>query len=208
MNGIAAGEARRSRGMEAHRTGLEAQQDLELLRRAREADDPQAFKELYRRHREPVLGFLSRLLGEPQAAEDVLQETFLRVHQHMDRHDLRQPFRPWLFRIARNLGINALRAKGKPGRATGGEATGAAATSDRVPRDAARSESRDAARAALEALPAETRALLIQRHGLGMKLEELAASWEVNERTIRTRLQAAVDQLTQALLAQRAGGVA
>lgn len=191
---------------EAQRTALAARADRELLRLAREAPGGEAFKELYRRHREPVRGFLSRLLDDPDAAEDVLQETFLRVHQHLDRYDPAQPFRPWLLRIARNLGLNALQSRRKAGRASAGDADPAA--SDRVPREAAGREARGDARLALQSLPDDVRALLLQRHGLGMKLEELASSWGVNERTIRTRLQGAVDQLTQALLARRAGGAA
>lgn len=187
--------------------GFAALSDPDLVLRARKGE-PGAFRELYRRHREPVLSFLARLTGDPPAAEDLLQETFLRVHQHLDRYEPRQAFPPWLFRIARNLALNALASRKKPGRETAEEAAQGAASSDRVPRLAAAQESERAARAALDALSPETRALLLQRHGLGMKLEELASSWDVNERTIRTRLQAAVDQLTRALLAQRAGGVA
>lgn len=198
MNGIAMDEAQ---------SRLHARPDGELLRLARDGTDDAAFRELYRRHRAVVQGFLRRLLQDDAAAEDVLQETWLRVHQHLDRHDPARAFRPWLFQIARNLGLNALAARARPGRATAGDAS-TSATSDRVPLEAARAESRDAAREALDALPDEMRALLLQRHGLGMTLDELASSWDLNERTIRTRLQAAVDRLTQALLARRAGGVA
>jgi RNA polymerase sigma factor (sigma-70 family) len=189
------------------RPGLDTRPDGELLRLTRGPAGDAAFRELYRRHRPPVLGFLQRLLRDAAAAEDALQETFLRVHQHLDRHDPARPFRPWLFRIARNVGLDALASGRKPGRATAGDAR-PASTSDRVPLDAARSESRDATREALDALPDDTRALLLQRHGLGLSLEELASSWDLNERTIRTRLQKAVDELTQALLARRGGGVA
>lgn len=189
------------------RPGLDARPDGELLRLARGRDGELAFRELYRRHRPPVLGFLLRLVREAAAAEDALQETFLRVHQHLDRHDPARPFRPWLFRIARNVGLDALTSGKRPGRATAGDAA-PASQSDRVPLDAARRESRDATREALDDLPDDMRALLLQRHGLGLKLEELASSWDVDERTIRTRLQAAVDRLTQALLARRGGGVA
>ncbi len=189
------------------RPGLDARPDGELLRLARGAAGEAAFRELYRRHRPAVLGFLVRLVRDAAAAEDALQETFLRVHQHLDRHDPARPFKPWLFRIARNVGLDALAAGRRPGRTTAGDAT-PASKSDRVPLEAARSESRDATREALDTLPDDMRALLIQRHGLGLSLDELASSWDLNERTIRTRLQAAVDKLTQALLAQRGGGVA
>jgi RNA polymerase sigma-70 factor (ECF subfamily) len=193
--------------MDPARAGLHARSDGELLRLCREGDPDGAFRELHRRHHAAVRGFLVQLLRDPATAEDVLQETFLRVHQHRERFRSSQAFRPWLVRIARNLGLNALRSGRKPGRETAGDAA-AASTSDRVLLEAARRESREATREALDDLPDEMRALLIQRHGLGMSLDELASSWDLNERTIRTRLQAAADRLTQALLARRAGGVA
>jgi RNA polymerase sigma-70 factor (ECF subfamily) len=193
--------------MDEARAALRSRPDGELLRLARGANGDAAFRELYGRHRAPVLGFLGRLLRDSAAAEDALQESFLRVHQHLDQHDPSRSFRPWLFQIARNVGLNALRSSGQPVRQTSGDGA-RAATSDRVPREAALRESTGEARDALDALPDEMRALLIQRHGLGMSLDELASSWDLNERTIRTRLQAAVDRLTQALLARRAGGVA
>jgi RNA polymerase sigma-70 factor (ECF subfamily) len=178
---------------------LNSRSDAELLHLSRGVTGEAAFRELYRRHHGAVRGFLARLLRDAQAAEDVLQETFLRVHLHRGRHDPSLPFRPWLFRIARNLGLNALEARKPTGRSPGD----AVAANDAVPVAAARRESRDATREALDALPDEMRALLIQRHGLGMTLDELASSWELNERTIRTRLQAAVDELTRALILRR-----
>ena len=183
---------------------LRSRSDVALLHEGGAADG--AFRELYRRHHAAVRGFLVRLLRDAEAAEDVLQETFLRVHLNRARHDPAQPFRPWLFSIARNLALNTLRARRRPGRAASDAA--AAAAGDSVPHTAARREERDAAREALDTLPDEMRALLIQRHGLGMTLDELASSWELNERTIRTRLQAAVSELTRALLVLRQGGVA
>lgn len=196
MNGIA---------MDPARSRLETSTDGELLRLARGPDGEAAFRELHRRHRPALLGFLRRLLRDETAAEDVAQETFLRVHGHLDRHDPERPLRPWLVRVGRNLALNALASARKPGRVTAGDASPGAA-SDRVPQQAADRESSDAAREALDDLPDEARALLLQRHGLGMSLDELAASWDLNERTIRTRLQAAVDELTRALLRRRAGG--
>ena len=72
--------------------------------------------------------------------------------------------------------------------------------SDRVPSHASASEERAATQRALASLSDDTRALLLQRHGLDMKLSELAESWDVTERTIRNRLHGAVRELTLALI--------
>jgi len=55
-------------------------------------------------------------------------------------------------------------------------------------------------------LPEETRALLIQRHGLDMTLDDLAESFACDERTVRRRLVAAGELLARALLAARSAG--
>ncbi|MBI2155082.1 MAG: sigma-70 family RNA polymerase sigma factor [Candidatus Rokubacteria bacterium] len=70
-----------------------------------------AFQVLYDRHHRSVFGFLLRSLGERRAAEDLLQETFLRVFAHREEYRSTASFRGWLFTIARNLLIDQLRRK-------------------------------------------------------------------------------------------------
>ena len=68
-----------------------------------------AFQALYDRHHRSVFGFLLRSLGERPAAEDLLQETFLRVFAHREEYRPTAAFKAWLFTIARNLLIDHLR---------------------------------------------------------------------------------------------------
>ncbi len=68
-----------------------------------------ALGSLLERHGEAVLNFLYRLLRDRAAAEDLSQETFLRVYRHADRYVPGGGFRGWLFAIARNLALNHLR---------------------------------------------------------------------------------------------------
>ncbi len=67
------------------------------------AGQPEAMTGLFERHHRPLYGFLLRMTGHPAAAEDLVQEAFLRVLRHAATFDARSPFRPWLYRIARNL---------------------------------------------------------------------------------------------------------
>lgn len=180
-------------------TGLGKMADAALAVLARQDPSGPAFRELYERHKGDVHRFLLRLLDDRDLAEDLLQETFFRVYWHLDRYDPTRPFRPWLLRIARNAGINALKGRRKtdpPGEDDPPER----AASDRVPRQAELAEERGAARRALAALDEEDRALLVMRHGLALKLEEIAESLGCTERTVRNRLHAAVERLTRAML--------
>ena len=82
-----------------------------LARRAA-GGDPDAFAELVARRTPGVLAFLRRLLGDAEDARDVAQLTFVRVWENLDRYDPAWAFSTWLFRIAGNLAIDALRARG------------------------------------------------------------------------------------------------
>jgi RNA polymerase sigma-70 factor, ECF subfamily len=64
-----------------------------------------SFEELLRRFQTPVLQFL-RHRGLAAEAEDVTQETFLRVYENLHRYDRQWPFSAWLFTIARRTGMN------------------------------------------------------------------------------------------------------
>jgi RNA polymerase sigma-70 factor (ECF subfamily) len=69
-----------------------------------------AFELLFEQYREPVRHHLVRMLRDEAAAEDLLQETFLRVWQHADQWSGQGAFKGWLFRIATNLALNHIRA--------------------------------------------------------------------------------------------------
>src|SRR5262249_15900 len=126
-----------------------------------------------------------------------LQETFFRVHEAFDRFDATRPFRPWLFKIARNVALDLLRARRKT------DPLPDALSSTDVVVDVSRREEVTDARAALADLPGEMRALPVERHVGGLTVRELAQSWECSERTIVTRLREAAGLLAQAIAMRR-----
>ena len=63
------------------------------------------------RYERPLYGFLLRLCGDAQAAEDLFQETFLRLHRSRDRFDDQRRLKPYLYRIAINA-VHDWRARG------------------------------------------------------------------------------------------------
>ena len=66
-----------------------------------------------RAHQEPVFRLAYLLLGDPDEAEDIAQETFLRAYKSLRRFDTERPLRPWLLRIASNLSYNHHRSIGR-----------------------------------------------------------------------------------------------
>lgn len=75
------------------------------------AGDVAAFEELVEGYRVPVWRYLTHLVADRALAEDLTQETFLRMYRHLDGFEGRSKFSTWVFRIARNLGIDALRRR-------------------------------------------------------------------------------------------------
>jgi RNA polymerase sigma-70 factor, ECF subfamily len=76
-------------------------------------DDPDAYRELIERHHDDLLRFLTRMVGDRAAAEDIFQETFLQVHISAATFDTSRRFRPWLFTIAANKARDMLRKKNR-----------------------------------------------------------------------------------------------
>jgi RNA polymerase sigma-70 factor (ECF subfamily) len=71
----------------------------------------EAFEMLLARYRKPIFSFIFRMLGDFHRAQDVFQETFLRVFRHAQRFDESLRFSPWFYRIARNLCLEEIRRR-------------------------------------------------------------------------------------------------
>lgn len=82
--------------------------DIRLMLRVRD-DDPAAFAELVQRFQHRLITVLQHLVGDRQEAEDLAQEVFLRIYRHRKRYSPEAKFSTWLFTIANNLALNALR---------------------------------------------------------------------------------------------------
>jgi len=86
--------------------------EAQQIRLAREGDQA-AWEALMRAHQQPVFRLAYLLLGDPDEAEDIAQETFLRAYKALDGFDTERPLRPWLLRIASNLAHNRHRSVGR-----------------------------------------------------------------------------------------------
>lgn len=96
--------------LEARQREVSRAEERALVTLAREGDTD-AFADLVRRRSPGVLAFLRRMLGDAEDARDVAQLTFVRVWENLDRYDPSFAFSTWLFRIAGNLAIDALRSR-------------------------------------------------------------------------------------------------
>src|SRR5205807_6114672 len=145
--------------------------DEELLGEFQQGDAG-AFERLLRRHRSPLYTFFVRMLGDRARAEDLAQETFLRIVKGAAAWEQRARFQTWLYTIARNLCVDASR-RDKFRRADSLDETGPDGDPplvDSVPgrehapdRAAERARLRPVLQKALLPLPAEQREVFILR---------------------------------------------
>ena len=168
--------------------------DLALLQRIATRDEA-ALAELYDRHSRPTYSVIMRILGSPLDAEDVLQETFVRVWSRADTYDalLGSPA-AWLTRIARNRAIDRLRARRIRLRSPVDPAGDAPSSGEPITRDTPETvlESRSMAgtvRTALAALTSSQRALIEAAFFEGYTHSELAARFGVPLGTVKTRIR-------------------
>jgi RNA polymerase sigma-70 factor (ECF subfamily) len=84
--------------------------DIRLMLRVRD-DDPVAFAELVELYQHRLVTIMHHLVGNKEEAEDLAQEVFLRVYRVRKKYRPRAKFSTWLFTIANNLALNALRSR-------------------------------------------------------------------------------------------------
>jgi len=88
----------------------EKQLDYELIKRVQNGDMV-AYNEIVSKYKNRLMNTIVRMISSEQEAEDIIQETFLRVYQHRDSFDFRHCFSTWLYTIALNLARNELRKR-------------------------------------------------------------------------------------------------
>lgn len=171
--------------------------DRELVARAR-ADDPAAFEELVRRHRDRIYRVALRVCRHPADAEDVTQEAIVRAWRGLGTFRGDAAFTTWLYRIVTNLALNRVTRRREHATERVPEPAGPGEALDPARRAEDR-ERLDAALAALDTLTAEQRACYVLRELEGLSYDELAEVLDISVASVKGRLYRARQDLVAAL---------
>jgi RNA polymerase sigma-70 factor (ECF subfamily) len=164
--------------------------DFALMARLR-AGDAAAFAALIRRHQNVLVNFFRRM-GASNEAEDVAQETFLRVWRYRARYRPTAKFTTFLFTLARHAWADHLRRAQKQERVV------ESVTAEVMPHDAAAqhaAQQRLDAAVALTALPEKLRLVVVMSLFQGLKYDEIAAALGVPVGTVKSRMFLAMQRL-------------
>jgi RNA polymerase sigma-70 factor (ECF subfamily) len=191
---------------------LKAETSDEQLMLAFRSGDAKAFAVLVQRHRGPVFNFILRFTGQRQRAEDVLQETWLRVVRGAKDYEPKARFTTWVYTLARNLCVDSARKESyrqtdsldAPDRADqpDGRSRGEAVADEQLAqpdRAAFNASLRPVIERALLTLPEEQREVFILREISGMPFKEIADVTGTAENTVKSRMRYALEGLRKRL---------
>ena len=146
--------------------------------RAAAAGDLDAFEQLVRAYQTPVWRYLRGVVGDGDA-EDLAQETFIRAHAKIGTFGFRSSFATWLFSVAHNVAVDALRSRSRRERAMQLRV---------VPVDDAGPALATEVAAALAALSPKLREALVLVEVIGLSCEEAGAVLGIPSGTVKSRL--------------------
>lgn len=186
--------------------------DEELLLHYQQHGQRQAFEELVHRYERELYNYLCRYLGDDQLAEDTFQLTFLQVHLKCGQFEPGRKVRPWLYAVATNQATDLQRRNRRHrmaslDRRTGDQGEQDAASlvdlldgKDRGPADRFESaEQAEVVRDAVDQLAEPLRRVVMLVYYQGLKYREAAEVLSIPVGTVKSRLHAAIQKLSEAL---------
>ena len=184
--------------------------DADVVVLAQKGREP-AFRELIRRYERPVFSLIYRMVRDSTVAEDLAQDSFIKVLNHLDKYRPEFKFSSWLFKIANNVAIDHLRRRtvdtismdGSPHAMTASEVQATTidlADQSESPLDELASRELGASiERAIAQLRPEYRNCIMLRHVEGRSYEEIAATLDLPLGTVKTYIHRARHQLREAL---------
>jgi RNA polymerase sigma-70 factor, ECF subfamily len=179
----------------------EAMVGRDLLERCRRGE-PEAFAELVDRTYRQVYTLAYRLVGDRHEAEDVAQESYLRVHRSLGTFRGDSSFRTWLFRIVANAAMSHLRRRGRFGD-LGDEADDVLVLAEPPARES--DVDADELRRALATLPDAQRVVVLMKDAYGFSCREIADDMGISEGAVKVRLHRSRRRLKDALYGAGSG---
>jgi RNA polymerase sigma factor (sigma-70 family) len=186
-------------GRLAGRPVLRTQTDERLVDLVR-AGSESAFEAIVARYRRPLLRYCSRILSE-ERAEDAVQQTFMRAYGAMRKNGAELSLKPWLYRIAHNTALNALRDRGLRHEELPDQLDGI----ERPDEALQRSQDLRAVLSAVQDLPERQRNAIVRRELEGRSYEEIADELGVTDGAVRQLLNRARNTLREAATALTPG---
>ena len=171
---------------------LRTQSDERLVDLVRAGSDP-AFEAIVTRYRRPLLRYCSRILTE-ERAEDAVQQTFVRAYGAMRKNSAALTLRPWLYRIAHNTALNALRDRGLRHEELTDQLDGV----ERPDEALERAQGLREVVSAVQDLPERQRDAIVLRELEGRSYDEIAEELGVTDGAVRQLLNRARNTLRDA----------
>jgi RNA polymerase sigma-70 factor, ECF subfamily len=181
----------------------DADEDLMV---AYQKGEVRAFEILLGRHRKPVFNFILRYVGDKETAEDLLQETFMRVIKGSDAYKRQAKFTTWLYTIARNLCVDQTRRRKHRKHASLDAPMQASDDSgtllDVIPssemasdRKSVNKELHETMQRAIASLSDDQREVFLMREFLDLPFKQIAEVVGVPENTVKSRMRYALEKL-------------
>ena len=164
------------------------------------------FEVLVKRYEIPLFNYIRRMVGNATDAEDLFQETFIRVYTHLDRFHMTARFRPWVYKIATNMCRDHLKYRRRHQHVSLETEVGSddrpetlldqiAAPTPNPSEVATATETAELLEAAVGKLPAKHRAVFLMAKYEGMPYDEIARTLEIPVGTVKSRMNKAVQFL-------------
>lgn len=183
--------------------------DKELMRRIARKDT-EALEEVYDRYERAVYAFAYRIVHDTMAAEEVVQELFMRVWNHAERYDRGQgKLSTWMFTIARNIAVDMLRRKSSRAAAdaVGDEVLQVLPdTATDVEQEVTMNWERERIREAMMELREEQQQVIESIYFQGLTQHEVSEKFSIPLGTVKSRVRLAIRQLHGKLAEAVKGG--
>lgn len=172
----------------------------ELLLEAYREGDETAFPELLRRYKGPLFGYLMRMARNREIAEDLFQETFLRVHEKAHTFRAGAKFKGWVYTIATRIAIDQQRYNKRRPQLQIVENEAPIPSTDKDPaEETVQSELRETVKVAVDTLPPKQRAALVLSYYQGHSYPEVARIMGCSLSSVKTHMSRALKRLATQL---------